>query len=151
MHIIAAITRYRAAAAMGTVHQVAAVTMITTQTMPEKPRVTLQYVWKMTFQRCQEVQEKKVTMATEQMAAVSAVGLQTEVQMKLALQLIHVPLCFHKEGTFHCVLHLYFLHMQLQHMHFIQLVPTTFQLSCILVYLYLLHQHLMVLDRFHLG
>ena len=85
MHIIAAITRYRAAAVMGTVHQVAAVTMITTQTMPEKPRVTLQYVWKMTFQRCQEVQEKKVTMATEQMAAVSAVPTASTIPAEASM------------------------------------------------------------------
>lgn len=77
--IIVAITRDRAAAAMGTVHLVAAVIMTTAQTMPEKTKVIQQYVWKMILQRFLAVQERKMTVATEQMAAVLAVELQAGV------------------------------------------------------------------------
>lgn len=145
MVTLVAATQLQAKAAMGTLHLIAVI-MRMVQTTQGKPKVILQYVWKMIYRRSQVIQERKQKMVIQQM---EVMRMLVEVDIQMAIPHIHCRLCFHKGITFHCAHLSLHLHILCQHMPFILLVLITFQLPCTLTshFLCLLHQLSMVLAQ----
>mmetsp|Transcript_82364 Transcript_82364/g.130244 ORF Transcript_82364/g.130244 Transcript_82364/m.130244 type:complete len:225 (+) Transcript_82364:291-965(+) len=146
---VAVVMGCRVVAAMGT--PPTAVTMKTVQRIPEKTRQIQPYALMKRCLRYRVVQERRLKMATEQMA------MALKVQMATGEETLMVPLyphshpCFPKQATFHCARPSCHLRIHCQPMHSILQVHILFQWSCtqIFHYQHLPHKWLMAMHRCH--